>query len=152
MSCICTPYPYGDGLDRECPVHGETPPSGGTVEAVAGSRTPCEHCGSPGADFSYEGHDLCCECMSAFISWILDGGMVEEPEMFAFMIEDEQSGREHVWSDSMKGKTAVKICDHCGKVWHFAEEQQLADVGPCRVCQWFPCTMQRPQSGRTDGS
>jgi hypothetical protein len=56
------------------------------VPAVPGSRDKCEHCGSRGADFLYEGHHLCCECMSTFCSWLLDGGMRTDPEQFDYLI------------------------------------------------------------------
>lgn len=57
------------------------------VEAIPSSHTKCDHCDGRGADFIYEGHRLCCECMSAFTSWILDGGMVEAPDMFASFLD-----------------------------------------------------------------
>jgi protein-arginine kinase activator protein McsA len=51
------------------------------------SKRTCEHCGARGGDFQHEGHDLCAECMNAFTSWLLDGGMQENPEQFAYMLE-----------------------------------------------------------------
>ena len=50
----------------------------------------CDHCEQTReADFSYNGHLLCCECMSELCSWFLDGGMVDNPEQFAYLLTDE---------------------------------------------------------------
>lgn len=48
----------------------------------------CEQCGTrlDGPPFDYRGHSLCCECMSAFCSWLLDGGMAEDPDLFAWLV------------------------------------------------------------------
>jgi hypothetical protein len=46
----------------------------------------CEHCDSRGADFTYHGHRFCCECMSELCSWLLDGGMAEHPDQFAYLL------------------------------------------------------------------
>ena len=54
--------------------------------AALRSRASCEHCGSGGADFEYNRHPLCAECMSEFISWLLDGGIVENPDQFAEIV------------------------------------------------------------------
>jgi hypothetical protein len=44
----------------------------------------CEHCETRlDVPFEYGGHRFCCECMSALCSWLLDGGQVEAPELFA---------------------------------------------------------------------
>jgi hypothetical protein len=46
----------------------------------------CEHCQSSGADFTFHGHDLCCECMAELCSWLLDGGMAQNPDQFAYLL------------------------------------------------------------------
>jgi hypothetical protein len=48
----------------------------------------CEHCGHRGADFSYRGHHYCCECMSELTSWLLDGGIVENPDQFPELADE----------------------------------------------------------------
>lgn len=54
------------------------------------SGLPCDHCGSKhGADFLFHGSRFCCECMSSLTSWLLDGGMVEEPDLFAYVLDDD---------------------------------------------------------------
>jgi len=48
----------------------------------------CEHCDTRIEDnkpFKYEGFDFCCECMSAFCSWFLDGGIAADPEQFGYV-------------------------------------------------------------------
>jgi hypothetical protein len=48
--------------------------------------TACESCGSHVSQpFVYEGHEFCCECMGALVSWFLDGGMVDDPHQFAYV-------------------------------------------------------------------
>jgi hypothetical protein len=53
------------------------------------SRCECCALGIHRQQFTYDGHALCCECMSALCSWFLDGGQVEAPEMFADIVETE---------------------------------------------------------------
>jgi hypothetical protein len=45
----------------------------------------CWLCGARlgGDPFQFRDLALCCECMSALCSWLLDGGLVENPELFA---------------------------------------------------------------------
>lgn len=53
----------------------------------------CEHCDSrlnEGDSFIHRGHHLCCECMSMLCSWLLDGGTVEEPELFPWARTDRE--------------------------------------------------------------
>lgn len=56
------------------------------------TRTECDHCGRGGGDFAYAGHCFCCECMLSLCSWILEGGMVEEPDMFDYLRPVEPEG------------------------------------------------------------
>lgn len=37
--------------------------------------------------FTYRGTTLCAECVSAFVSWLLDGGMQDDPEQFDWLEE-----------------------------------------------------------------
>jgi hypothetical protein len=61
------------------------------LEAIieADTRAKCDNCGGRGADFAHNGHDFCAECMSALISWLLDGGITEDPEIFAWVYIEE---------------------------------------------------------------
>lgn len=48
----------------------------------------CEHCDQErDPEFSYNGHRFCCECMSELCSWFLDGGQVENPDQFAYVLD-----------------------------------------------------------------
>ncbi len=47
----------------------------------------CGHCGNRIEDskpFEYGGHEFCCECMNSLTSWLLDGGTLTDPELFAY--------------------------------------------------------------------
>lgn len=49
----------------------------------------CEHCEirvQSDERFTYRGTNLCINCMEAFISWIIDGGYLEAPEMFDYIV------------------------------------------------------------------
>jgi hypothetical protein len=48
------------------------------------------HHGRRQAEFSFRDHWFCCECMSALCSWFLDGGTIEEPDMFANVLNDQE--------------------------------------------------------------
>jgi hypothetical protein len=59
--------------------------------AIAAARTgrKCDDCeGNREGDFSYNGHDFCAECMSAFVSWLLDGGVESDPDMYAWVFTE----------------------------------------------------------------
>ena len=60
------------------------------IEPIPGSGK-CDHCEGTGADFDFNGHQFCCECMSELTSWILDGGMVENPDQFAYVLSPNDS-------------------------------------------------------------
>lgn len=47
----------------------------------------CSHCDTRGGDFAYKDQPLCCECMTELCSWFLDGGQVEAPDLFAYLLE-----------------------------------------------------------------
>jgi hypothetical protein len=51
----------------------------------------CAHCDTrieEGEPFSFRGHHFCCECMLTLCSWFLDGGRVEDPDQFAYVMTD----------------------------------------------------------------
>lgn len=48
----------------------------------------CYHCNTHitnDDEFTYRGRQFCMNCASALISWMLDGGMVDEPKLFAYV-------------------------------------------------------------------
>jgi hypothetical protein len=50
----------------------------------------CAHCDTRierSEPFTFRDHEFCCECMMSLCSWLLDGGMVEEPAMFSYVLE-----------------------------------------------------------------
>jgi hypothetical protein len=51
----------------------------------------CEECGARNAEFRYLEHFLCCGCMEVLVSWFMEGGQVEEPEMFSHLVPKEPS-------------------------------------------------------------
>lgn len=53
----------------------------------------CEHCDTRLSDdtrFTYKGTALCHNCTSAFISWLLDGGVTEDPDQWAWIEDDTE--------------------------------------------------------------
>lgn len=59
------------------------------LEVPPTDREPrCANCGTTGADFAHHGRAFCCECMSALCSWLLDGGTVDSPGLFAWVYAD----------------------------------------------------------------
>lgn len=54
------------------------------------TRTRCDNDDRTGADFSHYGHNFCAECMAALISWLLDGGVADDPDLFAWVYEESK--------------------------------------------------------------
>lgn len=56
----------------------------------------CDECGTrlDAHPFRYDDWSFCCECMAALCSWFLEGGTVEDPNMFAHLNihPDEEAG------------------------------------------------------------
>lgn len=52
----------------------------------------CDGCGTrldEGDEFVHRGSRLCAECTGAFVSWLLDGGQLAEPDLWAWVLDDE---------------------------------------------------------------
>lgn len=50
----------------------------------------CENCDSRGSMFRLPtGHDFCFDCTQVYISWEIEGGRVDDPEMFAWLWQDD---------------------------------------------------------------
>ena len=54
----------------------------------AESMERCSHCDTRVTDdtrFFHNGFYFCAECCSALISWLLDGGVEDSPELFGYV-------------------------------------------------------------------
>lgn len=59
----------------------------------------CEHCDTRvQVPFEYEGRRFCCNCMSEFCSWLLDGGWIENPDQFPGIVATEEGVTVEPWS------------------------------------------------------
>ena len=58
-------------------------------------RGRCSNCDSHFAEddtFEYRGFHFCTECVSELASWFLDGGIVENPEQFGWVLGEPDEG------------------------------------------------------------
>lgn len=79
-------------MTEEGPTTQDYDRKGRLIDLDPESPTECEHVGRGDDHFVYQatGVKLCWECVSEFVSWMLDGGQQGNPEAWTWALEEHR--------------------------------------------------------------